>query len=69
VGHSTSRLLAPPSVIIGDVINGCAEHIKEDPEDYYCVACDADQCPVCLAWFPDYEAFLEHMEAEGGDGE
>jgi hypothetical protein len=39
-------------------------HVKPEPEDYECERCGADQCPVCLAWFPDYDAFLEHVDVD-----
>jgi hypothetical protein len=41
-----------------------AGHVTEDEDDHTCSRCDADRCPVCLAWFVDYDTFLIHMEAE-----
>jgi hypothetical protein len=40
-------------------------HVKDDPEDYCCTRCEAEQCPVCLAWFPDYDTFTEHSDDRG----
>ncbi len=40
----------------------CA-HVKDDPDDWFCVSCDAEQCPVCEGWFPDYPALLDHTDA------
>jgi hypothetical protein len=38
--------------------------IEED--GYVCLRCDGEMCPVCRAWFVDYDAFLVHTETTDG---
>lgn len=41
----------------------CADHIVLDDDTYECGNCEAEQRPVCLQWFADYDCFQEHLEA------
>lgn len=38
-------------------------HLKDSDDDYCCTVCEAEQCPDCLAWFPDEPTFWVHLEA------
>lgn len=37
-------------------------HVKDDPDEWCCSVCDAEQCPVCEGWFPDYLTLLAHVD-------
>jgi hypothetical protein len=39
-------------------------HVTDSPDDYVCTRCGAEQCPLCGAWFADYDTFLDHLEPE-----
>jgi hypothetical protein len=34
-------------------------HLVEDGEDV-CERCEGERCPLCLAWFRDYDALQRH---------